>query len=155
MLTAVDAALPTVIVLADEPVPTLIAPVSVASPILIAPPVEFIEIVLVVSTANVVAPLKEVTPEPAIIKLAVPSVRVSASTDVNVIAWAFVLTAVDAALPTVIVLADEPVPTLIAPAFASSPILMAPPVEFIEIAPEPLISSVLPSNVNAPELIST
>ena len=60
-----------------------------------------------------VAPFIEVAPVPPKARLAVPSVRVNALTDVKVIACAFAFTAVDVALPTVIVLADEPVPTLI------------------------------------------
>jgi len=78
-----------------------------------APPVEFIEIVLVAFKPSVVALFIEVPPVPVIAKLAIPSVRVNALTDVKVIAFAFAFNAVDAALPTVIVLADEPVPTLI------------------------------------------
>ena len=82
---------------------------------------------------------------PAMLTPPAPS-SVNALTDVNVIACALVLTAVDAALPTVIVLADAPVPTLIAPVFVLLPML---------IVLVPLIPTVLPSTVNAPELIST
>ena len=53
-------------------------------------------------------------PEPSYSKLAVPSVKLKAFTDVIVTAKASRLTAVEAALPTVIVLAVAEVPILIA-----------------------------------------
>ena len=64
-------------------------------------------------TPTVVAPLTDVAPVPFIWNVAVPSVNVIALTDVNVTASASNLTAVDAALPTWIVLAEAPEPILI------------------------------------------
>ena len=134
-LTAVDAALPTWIVLAAAPEPILIFCATASSPTLIAPPVELIETVPVASISTVVAPLKVVAPVPPITIDAVPSVNVIAFTDVNVTSCAFNLTLVDAALPTWIVLADAPEPILIFWATASLPTLIIPADEFIEMTP--------------------
>ena len=81
-------------------------------------------------TPTVVAPLNVVAPTPFITKLAFPSVRVNASTDVTEIAFAFTFTAVDAALPIWIVLAEAPEPMLMFCATASSPTLITPFDEF-------------------------
>ena len=122
--------LPTLIVLADAPEPILIFCASILLPILIAPPLELIDTALVAciiispplelidtspvpSTLTVVAPLIAVAPVPFIEINAVPSVIFNESTDVTVIAFAFTFTAVDAALPTWIVLAEAPEPILI------------------------------------------
>ena len=98
--TAVDAALPIWMVLADAPEPILMFWATASSPTLIAPALELMETAPVASTSTVVAPLNDVAPVPPMTILAVPSVRVNASTDVTVIAFAFTFTAVDAALPT-------------------------------------------------------
>ena len=89
-----------------------------------------IETAPVASKSTVVAPLNDVAPVPPITIVAVPSVRVNASTDVTVIAFAFTFTAVDAALPIWIVLAEAPEPMLMFCATASSPTLIAPFDEF-------------------------
>ena len=65
------------------------------------------------SKSTVVAPDKVVAPVPFNATDAEPSVNVKAFTEVNVNAKASILTAVEAALPTAIVLAAAPVPTFI------------------------------------------
>ena len=90
--------------------------VEAVLPILIDPVValELNDILPVQSKLTVVAPLNEVAPVPSNIKLAIPSVNVNASTEVNVIAFAFKLVAVEASLPIVMVFATSCVPILIA-----------------------------------------
>ena len=81
-------ALPTVIVLAAEPVPILIAPALSSFPTLIAPPEELTSTFPVASISTVLAPDKDVAPVPPKTKDAVPSVIVKAFTDVIVMAVA-------------------------------------------------------------------
>ena len=91
----VPVALPTVIVLADSPVPIFIAwsTMIVSLPILISASVELIEMIPLASKSNVVAPRNDVAPIPSIIKLTEPSVSVNASVVVKVMAFVLAFTA--------------------------------------------------------------
>ena len=97
--TLEDESLPTVIVLAEAPVPILIVPVFASLPTFIEPPEELKDIFPVESKSTVVAPDNVVAPLPAKANVAVPSVNVNAFTEVNVNANASIVTAVLSADP--------------------------------------------------------